>query len=190
MAYDCYWSPEDGAGLEHVHLVEGLDCILADGIVLRRLRETSIRLHYKIQCEIDWKVRSVEVAMLDGKSALISLESDGNGRWRERNGTTLPILDRCIDVDIAATPFTNTLPIRRLTLATGESREIEVVYVSVPALDISTVRQRYTCLNRGATRSLYRYEGLNTGFTAELAVDGQGVVLDYPGGWRRVWPAP
>jgi hypothetical protein len=35
---------------------------------------------------------------------------------------------------------------------------------------------------------MYKYEGLESGFTAELQTDRDGLVLDYPDLWRRVWP--
>jgi len=40
--------------------------------------------------------------------------------------------------------------------------------------------QRYTCLERG----LYRFEAGR--FEAELPVDADGLVLDYPGLFRRI----
>ena len=39
-----------------------------------------------------------------------------------------------IDVDISATPFTNTLPIRRLGLQPGEFAELDVAFVDAPAM--------------------------------------------------------
>ena len=42
----------------------------------------------------------------------------------------------CIDVDIRATPFTNTLPIRRLALQPGESRDLRMAFIDVPGLDV------------------------------------------------------
>jgi hypothetical protein len=43
--------------------------------------------------------------------------------------------------------------------------------------------QRYTALD-GAKH--YRFESLDDGFTAELPVDEDGFVLDYPGLFRRL----
>lgn len=88
-----------------------------------------------------------------------------------------------MDIDVSATPFTNTLPIRRLGLAPGEAREILVAYVAVPALVPEPVWQRYTCLEAGRR---YRYEGLFRSYVGELSVDADGLALDYPGTFRRV----
>ena len=55
---------------------------------------------------------------------------------------------------------------------------------------VEPTRQRYTCLERGEYDGRYRYEdeGLFQGFTADLSVDADGLVLDYPGLFRRIRP--
>jgi hypothetical protein len=85
-----------------------------------------------------------------------------------------------MDVDIMITPFTNTLPIRRLNLRVGEAQGIAVAYVRVPNLALSRVEQRYICLSLDQSGGLYRYESPESGFSANLKVDTDGLVLDYP----------
>jgi uncharacterized protein len=48
-------------------------------------------------------------------------------------------------------------------------------------------RQRYGCLEAQADGGLYRFDALTSGFTAELPVDAEGLVIDYPGLFRRAW---
>jgi hypothetical protein len=98
----------------------------------------------------------------------------------------LPSLDGCLDVDLSATPFTNTLPIRRLNWQPGQSVELRMVYVDVPSLHLSVYPQRYTCLDASGR---FRFEALRSDFTADLTVDLDGLVVDYPGLFRRVWSA-
>jgi hypothetical protein len=86
-------------------------------------------------------------------------------------------------VDIQATPLTNTLPIRRLALQAGESTDIRLCYIEVPSLTVSPATQRYTALETGR---LYRFESLESDFTADLPVDEDGFVLDYPGLFKRL----
>jgi len=81
------------------------------------------------------------------------------------------------------TPFTNTLPIRRLDLAEGQTADIRVVYVLLPELTITIDPQRYTCLRRGGR---YRYESLDSDFVREIDIDTDGLVVTYPGLFRRV----
>lgn len=72
--------------------------------------------------------------------------------------------------------------------ATGESREISVVYVAAPDFTVRPFRQRYTRLDDSDGQQRYRYESLESGFTADLPVDDDGFVVAYPAIWRRVWP--
>jgi uncharacterized protein len=115
------------------------------------------------------------------------LLADGEGRWKRGGGESMPELDGCIDVDILATPFTNILPICRLGLEPGESEELTVTYVRVPELLVGPEKQRYGYLEAQADGGLYRFEALPSGFTAELPVDADGLVIDYPGLFRRAW---
>jgi hypothetical protein len=61
--------------------------------------------------------------------------------------------------------------------------------VSAPDLTARRASQRYTQLGAGAKDHavLYRYE--SGSFMADLTVDSDGFVSDYPGLWRRVWPS-
>ena len=131
--------------------------------------------------------RAVEGTKPDRAAALggEALEplADGQGRWTTSPGDPLPGLDGCIDADISATLFTNTLPIRRLGLRTGESIDLKVAYVAAPGLGVEPDGQRYTCPKEG---ELYRYESLESDFMADLRVDADGLVLDYPGLFRRI----
>jgi hypothetical protein len=183
-----YWEPWTDPGLEHLHLRLGLDGVRADGVALRLLNGSPIRARYEIRCDAAWRVREVTVRMLDSPERSIVLRANGEGVWNDAGGAPLPALQACVDVDVSVTPFTNTLPIRRLGLAPGQIATLRIAYVRVPDLTVDAVGQRYTCLERGAAGGRYRYEGLDTSFTAELPVDPDGLVIDYPGLSRRRWP--
>jgi uncharacterized protein len=181
------WAPWDAAGLDHLRLRVGEDGVEADGVVVGVEEGTTFRARYVVRCDPGWRTRELILDPLDGRDPL-HLRSDGEGGWRDASGATLSELRGCIDVDLSATPFTNTLPIRRLGLAEGESSEIAVVYVNVPPMRVEASAQRYTCLERGAGGGLYRFQDRGTfrGFTADLPVDAGGLVLDYSGIFRRI----
>jgi hypothetical protein len=64
-----------------------------------------------------------------------------------------------------------------------------MVYISIPQMQVAAVEQRYTCLEKTTEGGRYLYESLEDGvsvFTAELPVDVDGLVGDYPGLFRRV----
>jgi uncharacterized protein len=182
MRRDLMWAQVDQPGLEHLQLIEDGDGSGVGSVVIGIIDNTPFHLRYQIYCDANWTVH--EVALQSSEGSGLNLQSDGKGRWTTGAGALLPALDGCIDVDIRATPFTNTLPIRRLALKPGQSAEILVAYIKVPDLEFMPKSQRYTCLDP----QLYRYESLDSGYTADLKVDADGLVLEYPEAWRRVWP--
>jgi hypothetical protein len=118
---------------------------------------------------------------------VVDLLADGEGNWTTRSGESVPGLEGCVDVDISATPFTNTLPIQRLRLAPGESADLSVAYVDIEEMRAWRDEQRYTRVKKNSEDALYKYESLDSGFTADLPVDTDSLVLDYPGLFRRVY---
>ncbi len=181
------WVPWTGTGLEHLTLTWSEEGLRADGVVVNA-EEIPFRVRYEVRCDAGWRVREIKVASLVSGGASVRLLADGQGRWTTPDGEPVPALEGCVDVDISVTPFTNTLPIRRLGLKPAESEEIRVVYIAVPEMSIENVCQRYTCLERYSDGGLYRYEdeGLFRGFVADLPVDADGLILDYPGLFKRV----
>jgi hypothetical protein len=183
------WSAWDKPGLEHLHLVQDNESVFANGLVIAVAEQMPFRVHYELRCDGQWRVRELRLSMLDNPTRTIHLLTDGQGSWTDETGVAVPSLKGCLDVDISATPFTNTLPIRRLALEPGTSATLSVVYIDLPRTHIKAAEQRYTCLASTSSGGRYRFESLENGvsvFTAELPVDLDGLVLDYPGLFRRV----
>ncbi len=187
MEREVIWTPTHGPGLEHLRLTQQSRGAIADSLIVGLEGNQVFRLRYAIRCDPQWRVREARVAPLDAPDQGIVLLADGQGRWWDEGGAVIPALAGCIDVDLSASPFTNTLPIRRLALPPGASADLLVAYITLPELQLSPMRQRYTCLAAQADGSHYRYQSLDSGFTADLPVDGDGLVIDYPGLFRRVW---
>ncbi|WP_266079363.1 putative glycolipid-binding domain-containing protein [Haladaptatus caseinilyticus] len=181
------WELVDGISTEH--LIVEFDPVHADGVVVRVAEseeaKAPFRVRYRVDCDDSETVREVEIGS-PGTDSGIELKHDGEGNWT-KDGESAPRLAGCFDVDIAVTPFTNTIPIRRLDWESGKSATISVVYLDVPVMTATAVKQRYTCLESlDSEGGLFRYESLESGFTAELPVDSDGVVEDYPDVFRRV----
>ena len=109
------------------------------------------------------------------------LATDGHGRWGEMNGAHRTELDGCIDIDLAGTPFTNVIPIRRLPLHVGHSASQNVITINIETLGVTVVPQMYTRLD---THS-WRYISLLTGKEVDVNVDEHGFVIDEPGSFKR-----
>jgi uncharacterized protein len=113
----------------------------------------------------------------------LHLLTDGRGHWRHRDGRPVEELDDCIDIDIWPTPFTNSFPLWRVPLAIGERREFLMAWISAPDMTLTAQPQAYTRL----AERLYRFENLDgSGFRADLPVDEHGLVVDYPGLFKRL----
>ncbi|NIA69610.1 putative glycolipid-binding domain-containing protein [Pelagibius litoralis] len=188
---DIYWTPWTGPGVEHLHMTDHGDRIAAFGLILRPLRDEHVRIRFGFHTDALWNTRRVMVALANAEEERprrVVLEGDGEGHWQFMERPA-PQFDGCRDVDIEASPFSNTVPIRRLNLATGQSAEIKAIYLPLPGLEPTLVRQRYTCLEPlGPLGGAFRYENLDSGFAADLQVDGDGLVKDYPETFRRSWP--
>lgn len=89
------------------------------------------------------------------------------------------------DVDVAGAVLFNTLPVRRLGLHREPStHELPMVFVTLPDLSVTLSRQIYRTVSVNGDSAVVNYA--SDGFTADLAVDSEGFVLDYPGLARRV----
>lgn len=138
---------------------------------------------YTIVCDLAWHTRYFRVDLdSEGVVKTLSLEGNGSGKWSDSSEIAESI-DGAIDIDLTATPFTNTLPIRRLGLDENQSQEIMVAYVLIPELEVSAKRQRYTCL---VENRRYRFEQIDDGFVSEMDIDENGLVMTYSGLFMQV----
>ncbi len=186
-----YWTPWSAPGVEQLLMTDHGDRISAFSLILRPLGGQHLRIRIGYHADAQWNTRRVMVATADAEETdprRVVLESDGQGHWQMMEQPA-PQFDGCLDADVEITPFSNTVPIRRLGMAEGASVETKAVYVPVPSLTPRVVHQRYTCLEQlGPSGGTYRYENLDSGFSADLKVDADGLVMDYPETFRRSWP--
>ena len=185
MQTEVIWEQIVGKGLEHLILDQDKK-IEAESLALGIIEGAAYRIKYQIICDTDWKVERVRVKDLLNNKALVFIKKE-DGIWTDEQGHPIEALNGCIDVDIMITPFTNTLPIKRLKLAVSESKEISVLYFRIPDLTLSKFDQRYTFLSQEKDHGVYKYESLSNGFTSNIKVDADGLVTDYPGIFKMAW---
>ena len=138
--------------------------------------EKIYKIEYLIETNRNWETTFFEInCRLNNQSQLIRYEGDGKGKWII-NGKEADQFNGCIDIDFSLTPFTNTLPIRRLNLAPFQAQKIEVIYCDILNQEVKRVYQKYTCLSKTA----YHYENVPKDFEATIQVDESGLVVDYP----------
>jgi hypothetical protein len=146
------------------------------------------RLDYELEAPDGWVTRRLRatVTTAGGERSLL-LEHDGAGRWL-LDGADARALAGALDCDLGLSPLTNLMPVRRHALHQREGEaEIVVAWVSVPDLTVHPSRQRYEHVRPDVVRFVDL--GLHEGFTAELELDADGLVLFYPELARAVTPA-
>ena len=169
-------------GTDHCALLRTVGGWLLKGTVVGVLEDhRPVLATYEAHCDEKWCTHRVQVERTIGTDVkTLSLIVERGGVWRSL-GRELRELHGCEDVDLALTPATNTLPIRRLNLPVGGTESVVAAWVKFPDLAVRPLPQRYTRM----TKNTFRYES-DTGFSAEIVVDDLGLVTAYPGGWERI----
>lgn len=138
-------------------------------------------LEYLIECDANGETVSAEIVGEAGDDIVeIEISVDGDGNW-SMNGQIVPDVKGCIDIDLNFSPVTNTLPIRRLGLAVGESKELGAAWLRFPSFKLERLVQTYTRL----TEDTYRYSSAGGAFTRDITVNEFGLVTEYPDYWTQ-----
>lgn len=148
------------------------------GTVLGAEEGVPVRVEYRVLADGAGTTTAVHVRDLRGfAQRTLTLGRDTKGNWTV-DGVPVKALKGCVDVDLGCSPSTNTLPIRRLHLGTGQSKTIQAAWVRFPSLVVEKAAQTYTRIDEFT----YRYRSGT--FEAELVVDEDGVVAQYAD-WQR-----
>jgi uncharacterized protein len=138
-------------------------------------------LEYLIECDATGGTVSAEVVGEAGDDIIeLEISVDGDGNW-SMNERSVPDVKGCIDIDLNFSPVTNTLPIRRLNLAVGESAEVSAAWLRFPSFELERLVQTYTRLDENT----YRYSSAGGAFTRDIPVNNFGLVTEYPDYWTE-----
>ena len=160
------------------YLFHGTEVLVSD--------EETLSCWFRVRLDDDWRTVAVDAtAVAASGERSCALVADPDRRWTV-DGVRRPDLDGCLDVDVAATPLTNTFPIRRLAdLAVGGISTSPVAWVDVPRLGVTRIDQTYERLPARGGYGAWRYSDPQHG-AFMLTVDADGLVMDYEGFARRV----
>jgi uncharacterized protein len=178
------WRKLDGRGLEILRLHAGPGALVARSHVVEA-GDAPFAVRYEWRLDSRWRTRSLHLTVYQESERELLIERTSDSRWSIDCGAR-PDLDRCDEVDLAITPFCNTLALRRFGQPPGGAGELTTLYVDFPELSISPSRQRYEQL--GSHVFKYIDLGLSAGFEADLTVDEHGLVRHYPQLFERLDP--
>lgn len=174
------WVRLDVPGAESARLSRTASgwCVEGDVVVVEN--DTPGALRYRVEVTSEWHTVRAEIeARLGVGEWQLSITREDDG-WR-RNGEWVAAVADAVDVDLAFTPSTNLLPMRRLQLREGVRERVVSAWVRYPELDLVPLEQFYTRV--GELEIFYESPGL----TGTIVLDAtSGFPREYPGLWRMV----
>ncbi|MHA7154011.1 putative glycolipid-binding domain-containing protein [Arthrobacter sp. TMN-50] len=197
------WQGEDDPGrLDTATINLEADRLTAHGTS----RTADYAVSWALATASDWVSHRLTVTVHgQGWSRHLELVRSDEGVWSSETlssgdadlpepGISDPVgLAGALDCDLGLCPVTNTMPILRLNLVSGDGApvdetELTMAWVEVPSLRVIPSTQVYRLVRtaREDSPAIVLYSSGNGGLTTELTVDDDGVVLDYPGLARRI----
>jgi hypothetical protein len=184
---------DDPFGVEFAEILLGRECLSADGVAIGT-RPIPYRLDYMLETATGFVTARLRVTSRgEGWRRTLELRRSAEGVWsvttEEDGELDLPppggdpsTLADALDCDLALSPVTNSMPVLRHELLFGGGPvELTMAWVSVPDLSVRVDEQRYA-----SDEGVIHYEANDGSFAADIMVDTDGIVVDYPGIARRV----
>jgi hypothetical protein len=184
---------DDPFGVEFAEILLAPQKVSAEGVAISSGPRIPYRLDYTLETVVGYVTSRLWVTSRgEGWRRTLDLRRDASGVWtavaEETGRVDLPraggdpaTLTGALDCDLGLSPVTNLMPIlRHDLLAGGDPIEQTMAWVSVPDLSVRADGQRYSSIGTASDR-VVRYEASDGTFTADITLDVDGLVIDYPG---------
>jgi hypothetical protein len=195
------WIKDDPFGVEFARIELDSERLAAEGVAIGT-SPVPYRLDYQLETTTAFVTSRLLVTSCgDGWRRALDLRRNQAGVWDlladEEGSPGLPAaggdpnaFTEALNCDLGLSPVTNLMPVlRHGLLGGGGPIELIAAWVSVPDLSVRPDGQRYSYLRSGPDHHVLRYEATDGTFAADIKVDQEGFVLDYPGIARRLGPA-
>jgi len=192
------WAKDDPFGVEFAEIVFSDEHLNAEGVAIGS-EPTPYRLDYTLETVSGFVTSRLQVSTRgEGWRRTLDLRRDAGGAWsvtaREEGEVELPVAGgdpasfvAAVDCDLGLSPVTNLMPVLRHGLLFGSSSvELTTAWVSVPDLCVRADGQRYTFVRADDEYRVIRYEATDGSFAADITLDHDGIVIDYPSIARRL----
>jgi hypothetical protein len=196
------WVKDDPFGVEFAEIDIRETHLTASGVAVGTA-PLPYRLDYQLETRAKFVTARLRVTSRgEGWRRELDLRRSDDGVWSaaasEEGRLDLPPaggdvahLTAALDCDLGLSPVTNMMPIlRHGLLGGGGPIEFTMAWVAVPALAVRGDGQRYRHLRSAYDHHVIRYEATDGSFAADITVDAEAVVIDYPGIARRLAGPP
>lgn len=196
------WVKDDPFGVEFAEIALAPQGLAAEGVAIGA-EPLPYRLDYTLETAAGFVTSRLRACSRgEGWRRVLDLRRDSEGAWsvtsEEEGDVDLPTaggdpatFTGALDCDLGLSPVTNLVPIlRHDLLAGGGPIELTMAWVSVPGLSVQADGQRYTFVRADRDSRVVRYEATDGTFAADITLDPEGIVVDYPGIARRLPQAP
>jgi hypothetical protein len=186
------WVKEDPFGVEFAEIDIRDERMSASGVAIGSAPHP-YRLDYRLETHPGFATARLHaISRGEGWRRELDLRRDADGIWSIaadeeghvdllRAGGDTARLVGALDCDLGLSPVTNMMPILRHGLVHGGGPiELTMAWVEVPALAVRPDGQRYRHVRSGADHHIVRFEAIDGSFAADLTVDADAVVVDYP----------
>lgn len=178
------WRRVDAVGTEACSVHDNGTFRLVSGMAVYAKENSPTRIAYSVTCNDIWECHAATVERWIGGDKLdFALSRQDDGTWI-LNGKVVSAVDSLVDIDLGFTPATNTNTnaIKRLDLRVGDQAELAAVWLDDETWTFKPLKQRYERLSENT----YRYTSVDSGYHANLTVDGFGFIQVYPRLWEAV----
>ncbi|MBM7603057.1 hypothetical protein JOC75_001027 [Metabacillus crassostreae] len=184
MVVKVVWNNEELYGCEHLKLESTTENLVVQSTVIYvdEKKTTAYNLNYTVELDEHWLTKKFNIIVDNIDS--IELHTDGEGNWFNSDGELIDSLEGAIDIDISATPFSNSLPINRINWSINQIEHFQMVYISVPSLETKKVPQSYHYIRKEGELRYFKYRCYD--YETIISVDSNGLVIDYPKTFSRI----
>lgn len=174
------WASSNPPGVERCSVSRGPSGWVLEGHLVRHFKGGTAAISYRVDADPSWKTRGAHVEQyLGGDRRSVDLKAGRSGWYVQ--GNLVDGLKGCLDVDLGASPVTNTLPIKRARPKIGSRLDLTAAWVRFPDLVVAPLTQSYERV--GERLFVYRSA---SGFSSEIEMDDFGLVRRYGEYWRAL----
>jgi hypothetical protein len=178
------WQGAEGRTLEAARVLLGQGGLRATGgMVWAPQDQAPFCAEYRLFADETGRLSRVSVtSVAEQRERHLTANRTEDGFWLLDTGSGASRMDYdgALDVDLEFSPMFNTLPIRRLQLHRQAAEvQLSMVFIRLPSLEVELVTQTYRTVSVTPDGAVVEFRWGD--FAAEISVDADGMVLEYPG---------